>query len=444
MDGSDVKFLSPGTPGDLRFEIAQGTVSMLGRTLEFRGLGGVRHLSLGPGWSFDLTRGVGGTEQLHLSGVSEDYRVTMEGDVLMLSQLAQRTLVKLQAGRGPYNIVFDDGFVRVGDLWRSVTQAAAISKLAGACGSTDSAKVASHVHPSRDAAFQLGAHVLPEGALLRASSLDRVETVYQPSGSSPIGLEGAFGDYRFTTRGPVVSLNRQRRGCFEGTYLTGASQVVFADGQVCADALFNALQPAPSESIVGASNNTGYERPMATSVALSIDPMTVSCSESWFVGLANGWLLSGLCVGQVFDAAVTFNEAVFVRGAPQVQLRIGGLRRLARYGGCSGGNTLRFLYVVTADDVLEGALGPDGGDVARVDRPRLDIEVGDLLLNGAEILPASRMVVGEWVVAAEHILSSKVEPLRDHHRVLQEHAGFRVRVDVDLDALEQADQLLCL
>lgn len=101
MDGSDVKFLSPRMPEESRFEIAQGAVSILGRSLEFRGLGGVRHLSLGQGWSFDLTRGVGGTEQLHLSGVSEDYRVAVEGDVLMLSQLAQRTVVKLQAGRGP-------------------------------------------------------------------------------------------------------------------------------------------------------------------------------------------------------------------------------------------------------------------------------------------------------------------------------------------------------
>lgn len=185
MDGSDIKFLAPSTPQESKFEIAQGIVSIEGRSLGFRGFGGVRHLSLSSGWSFDLTSGVGGAEQLRLCGVSEDYCASMKGNVLTLSHLAQGTVVKLQAGRGPCRIVFDDGFVGVGDLWRNMTQAAALSRLAGESGLTDSAVVASHVHPSRDAAFLVGAHALPDGAVLRAAGLDRVETVYEPNVDSP-------------------------------------------------------------------------------------------------------------------------------------------------------------------------------------------------------------------------------------------------------------------
>lgn len=439
MDGSDVKFLAPSTPQESKFEIAQGIVSIEGRSLGFRGFGGVRHLSLSSGWSFDLTSGVGGAEQLRLCGVSEDYCASMKGNVLTLSHLAQGTIVKLQAGRGPCRIVFDDGFVGVGDLWRNMTQAAALSRLTGESGLTDSAMVASHVHPSRDAAFLVGAHVLPEGALLRAAGLDRVETVYEPDAGLPICLEGAFADYGVTAQGMVIALDRQRHGCFEGVYLVGASQLNFADGQVEMGALRDALQSLCLGPMSEDLFSPPTAEPVATSVALSIEP-TASCSESWFGGLFHGGLLSGLCVGQVFEVAVSFNEAMCVWGAPQVELRLGRLNRVAQYRGRSGGETLRFTYVVTEDDVLETSLNAAEVSVARAERLRLDIEVGNLLLNGAEIHPFSDLRYRHAGVAREEGAHTATP---DYHRMLQERAGFRMKVDVNLDELERVDDLLC-
>ncbi len=441
MDGSDIRFLTPSTPQESKFEIAQGIVSIEGRSLAFRGFGGVRHLSLSSGWSFDLTAGVGGAEQLRLCGVSEDYVASMKGNVLTLSHLAQGTVVKLQAGRGPCRIVFDDGFVGVGDLWRNMTQAAALSRLAGESGMTDSAVVASHVHPSRDTTFLVGAHVLPDGGVLRASGLDRVETVYEPDVSSTIRLEGAFADYGVTAQGVVIALDRERHGCFEGVYLMGDMQLEFTDGHVKVGALRDALQSLCLGPMSEDFPSPLMEGPAATSVALSMEPSGTSWSESWFGGLFHGGMLNGLRVGQVFEVAVSFNETMCVWGAPQVELRLGWLARVAHYRGRSGGETLRFTYVVTEDDVLEASLRAAEVSVADGERLRLDVEVGDLLLNGAEIHPFSELRYRHAGVARQGGVHQPPSP--DYHRMLQERAGFRMKVDVNLEELERFGELLC-
>ena len=85
MDGSDIKFLAPSAPQGSKFEITQGVVFIEGKSLGLRSFGGIRHLSLRSGWSFDLTSGIGGAEQVHLCGLSEDYRVSIKGNVLTLS-----------------------------------------------------------------------------------------------------------------------------------------------------------------------------------------------------------------------------------------------------------------------------------------------------------------------------------------------------------------------
>jgi hypothetical protein len=320
MDESDVKFLAPSTPLGAKFETSQGVISIDAKSLGFRGFGGVRHLNIGSGWSFDLTAGVGGAEQLHLLGISHDYQASIQGSVLTLSHQAQGTIVKIQVGRGPSQVVFDDGLVATGDLWRNMTQAAALSRLAGECGRTDSAKVAAHVHPTRDSAFAMGAHGLPEGALLRASGLDRVETVYGPDLASPIQLDGAFAEYGVTTQGSVVALDRKHHGCCEAIYVVGATELSFADGHVRGDALRDALQPLRMGSMFDNLSPRYMERPVAAAVALSVEPLPASCSESWFSEAFKGGLLSGLCVGQVLDVAVSFNEAMCVWGAPLVQI----------------------------------------------------------------------------------------------------------------------------
>lgn len=443
MDGSDVKFLAPGAPHGSKFEITQGVVSVEGRSLGFHGFGGIRLLSLGSGWSFDLTSGVGGAEQLHLSGLSADYRASITGNELTLFHVAQRTAVKLAAGRGPGHLVFEDGFVDAGDLWRNMAQAAALSRLTGESALTDSATVASYIYPDRDAAFLVESHALPEGALLSATSLDRVESVYEPDVAVPISFEGAFSDYGVTTQGEVVVLDRQMNGRVEGVYLVGPAELMFSDGSVSVSALREALQPLYTESRLGDSLSCQAEDPVATSVALSIEPSTVSCSESWFGGLSHGGCVSRLCTGQVFEVAVSFGEAMCVWGAPQVQLRLGGLERVAQYRGRSGCDTLRFTYVVTEDDVLETSLDAADGSEARAEQWRLDIEVGELVLHHAQIVSFSGLRCRQAARVSERDPVGTHPAASDYHRLLRERAGFRMKVDVDLDELEHIDELLC-
>lgn len=434
MDGSDVSCLAPPALAGTRFDLAQGTVSMEGHLLAFRGLGGSRSLSLGRGWVFDLTGGIGAAEQLRLCGKSESYRVAVEVDVMTLTHPADGTVVRLQAGRGPHLIVFDDGWARAGDLWRNMTQTSALAHLAGTRLSTDTALLTGQVQPSAHAAYMPGATTLPEGAVLQVGSLDRVETVYAADAASRISVHGVFADCAVTMQDAVVCLNRRQRGRHEGVYLIGASQVNFVDGEVSMEALRNALRPS-SGALEPLLDD---EVPRATTVALAIEPMTASCSESWFVGLAHGGMLSGLCVDQVIEATVTFDMAVFVSDAPRLGLRLGGLHRLARYSGSSSSDTLRFTYVVTDDDVLEISMNATQAGISVLDRLRLDIEVSDLLYDRHQIRPFPNLITTAARAASKPDTGERgsgslcLPP--DRRPRLQ--VGWPVKVDVNLDELE--------
>ncbi len=308
---------------------------------------------------------------------------------------------------------------------------------------TSSATVASYVHPGREGAFLVDLHPLPEGALLNVASLDRMETIYAPDATVPIGLNGAFSDYGVMTQGEVMTLDRQSQGRVESTYLVGAAELSFSDGSVGVAALKEALQTQCMGSLLEDPLSRHAEDPVATSVALSIEPSIISCSESWFGGLFHGGVLSRLCVGQVFEVAVTFGEAMCVWGAPQVQLRLGRLERAAQYRGRSGCDTLRFIYVVTEDDVLETSLNVADGSGGRAERLRLDIEVGELVLHQAEIHPFSGLRYRQATRADERVSSDMQATTSDYHRLLRERAGFRMKLDVNLNELEHVDELLC-
>lgn len=176
----------------------------------------------------------------------------------------------------------------------------------------------------------------------------------------------------------------------------------------------------------------------AVTVALVIEPMTASCSESWFVGLAHGGMLSGLCVDQVIEATVTFDTAVFVSDAPRLGLRLSGLRRLARYCGSSSSDTLRFTYVVTDDDVLEISMNATQAGIAVLDRLRLDIEVSDLLYDRRQIRPFPNLMPTATRAASKRDTGERgsgslcLPP--DRRPRLQ--VGWPVKVDVNLDELE--------
>lgn len=436
MNRSDVSCLAPSALAGTRFDMAQGKVFMEDRLLEYRGLGGSRWLSLGRGWVFDLSAGIGGAEQLRLCGKSESYRVAMEVDVLTLTHPADGTVVRLQAGRGPHLIVFDDGWVRSGDLWRNMTQTAALAHLAGTTRSTEAALVTSQVQSSAHAAFVLGATILPEDAVLQVGSLDRVETVYDPGAASRVSFKGMFADCAVTMQDAVVCLNRRQRGRHEGAYLIGASQLNFVDGEVSVEALRTALRPSNGAPVPPPDE----EMPRATTVALAIEPMTASFSESWFVGLSHGGMLSGLCVDQVIEATVTFDMAVFVSDAPQVGLRLGGLRRWARYSGSSSSDTLRFTYVVTDDDVLEISMNAAQAGISALDRLQLDVEVSDLLRDGSQFGVSASPVPKTADPAKRRDTDGRrgMSVCLSPERRLRERVDVRASVDVNLDELESA------
>lgn len=424
MDRSDVRHLAPPAPVGTRFDMAQGVVFMEDHSLEFRGFGGSRCLSLGRGWDYDLTGGVGGAEQLRLCGESANYRVAMDADMLMLAHPVDGTTVRLRAGRGPHCLVFDDGWVQAGDLWRNLTQAAALMRLAGATGFTETVPLTRHVHPGSHAALGLGVQELPGGAVLQACNLDRLETVYDPEAVSRAFLDGEFADYVVSLQGSVVCLDRRQRGRLESVYLVDVSQLSFVDGEVSVETLRSTLHPSGGSSIPPLCD----EKPRAITVALAMESMTAACSTSWFTGLSNGAMLSGLSVGQVIETTVTFDMAVFVGDAPQVRLRVGNLRRRARYSGGGGSDTLRFSYVVTDDDVLELSMDATQAGTLALDWLRLDVEVSDVVSDGNQIGPLSSFM--------RYSGSERMRPCPDGPWRDQTRPG--IQVDVNLEDLEQS------
>ena len=436
MDGSDVRYLAPAALAGTKLEMVQGTVFLKERLIVFRGLGGSRTLSLGRGWVFDLTGGVGGAERLLLCGACSGYRVVMDADVLTLTSPADGTTVRLQAGRGPHCIVFDDGWVRAGDLWRDMTQAVALSRLAELEDAAAPVDMVCNLLPKSHEACDLEANTLPEGAILQVGCMDRIETVYGPDAASQAAPLGVFADYSVTMQTNVVCLNRCLRGQIEDIYLVEASQLSFVDGKLTVETLRRALrlpQDAPISSSCG-------ETPKVVTVALSVEPMTTPYFESWFVGLSRGGLLNGLYVGQVIEATVTFNMVVSVSDAPPIRLRAGDLCWTARCSGSSSTDTLRFTYVVTEDDVLEISMDATQVGASALDRLRLDIEVevGDQRCDGNLIEPVSDFMPDPGNVDDRWRLGRNGECQgSSRRRCSREQAGPRMKVDVNLEDLEQ-------
>ena len=79
-------------------------------------------------------------------------------------------------------------------------------------------------------------------------------------------------------------------------------------------------------------------------------------------------------LGETIEVTVTFSDPVTVAGSPRFRLNVGGAGRWADYAGGSGGEELRFAYVVQAGDT-------DGNGI--------EITADRLALNGGTIQIAS-------------------------------------------------------
>lgn len=364
---------------EARFDLIQGAIVIDGDAVGFWGARGVQHLFLGSGKCFDLTCGVGGADRLFLQGSSADHRIQVSADVMTLRHAAHDTQIKLHASRGPRELVFDDGTVMLGALWRSTRQASALLGVLGESSACAQATVASHV--SAGPRLALGA--LPDGALLQLEGLNGVETVYAGNPRLHVHLDGRLAEHKARLSGKALALSRRSTGLLETAYVVGSAQLIFADGGVQADTMLRAVQynepwPLPQGDALPAL-------PRITAVALDVDSADIDWSDDWPGALPSG-LFGGCRAGQVFEASVSLEEAVKVDGTPRLHLCVGGRHRAAQFSGGSGTDTLHFVYTVTEDDVAQG-VGSETKGLTLTGHGNLDVEVGPMLTAGATIRP---------------------------------------------------------
>lgn len=375
-----------GDQDETKFDLIQGAIVIDGQAVGFWGARGVQHLFLGSGRCFDLTWGVGGADRLFLQGSSAEHRVQVSDDVLTLRHALQGTEIMMHASRGPRELVFDDGTVLLGSLWRSVRQAEALLGVVGEASACTRASVASHVC----AGPRLALGQLPEGALLQLEGLGGVETVYAGGARLRVPLDGRLAEHKARLSGRALALGRRSGGMLETAYVVGPAQLVFADGGVPSEALYAAVQrndpwPVPQGEALPAL-------PRITAVALDVDSTGVDWPEEVPGELPSG-LFGGCRVGQVFEASVSLDAPVNVDGTPRLHLCVGGRHRAAQFSGGSGTDTLRFVYTVTEDDVAQGS-GSETRGLTLTGRTNLDVEVGPMLTAGACIRPLQASLQG--------------------------------------------------
>lgn len=385
---------------EAKFDLIQGAIVIDGHGVGFWGARGVQHLFLGSGRCFDLTCGLGGTDRLFLQGSSADHQVQVCADVMTLRHAAHDTQIKLHASRGPRELVFDDGSVMLGSLWRSTRQAAALLGVLGEASACAQATVASHV--SMGPRIAMGA--LPDGALLQLEGPSGVETVYEGGSRLGVHLDGRLAEHKARLSGRALVLSRRSSGLQEAAYVVGSAQLVFADGCVQAEAMSRAVrynEPWPQPQ-----GESLPPLPRITAVALDVDSADIEWSEDWPGALPSG-LFGGCRAGQVFEASVSLEEAVKVHGSPRLHLCVGGRHRAAQFSGGSGTDTLHFVYTVTEDDVAQG-VGSETKGLTLTGHSNLDVEVGPMLTAGAtiRILQPSLLSANDLVV---HTTASNVD-----------------------------------
>jgi hypothetical protein len=371
-----------------RFDLQQGAVVIDARGLRFWAARGVQNLFVGVGRHFDFTCGVGGADRLYLRGAGGDHGMSVNGDELTLRHAALNTEVRLHATRGPRELVFDDGAVELGALWRSARDAAALLQVVGERSAASTATVANHVKCVR----RRTVNALPPGALIQVDGPCGVETVYATGhgeASAPplrVQLEGRLTEHAVALRGEALAVTRRASGLMHGAYVVGPAWLVFADGAVPAGALGGAVRlnqpwPAPSGPTLPAL-------PRITAVALDVDAADIDWSTDESDVAASGVLPSGLFAGcrpgQVFEASVSLEVPVEVEGSPRLHLCVGGQHRAAQFSSGSGTSTLHFVYTVCEADVAHAAGSQTRGLTITVES-NLDVDVGPVLTCGAEI-----------------------------------------------------------
>lgn len=415
MDDSDARFLLLEELDETKFDLVQGAISIDGGQVAFWGGRGVQHLFLGEGRHFDLTCGVGGADRLHLCGAAADHRVSVKADVLTLRHPSRGTTVTLQASRGPRELVFEEGAVGLGELWRSVRQAGALLDLVGEAAVGNAASVADHAQPRP----LPSAGGVPQGALLQIEGAGGVETVYEGGLAGRVCLHGTLAQHRVHAQGKVLVLSRLSEGFREVAYVWGDAGLVFADGSVAQSALLCAIRqglpwPLPDGEVFSMTP------PRITAVALDVDGGDAGWPQAWPSGL-----FSGCRAGHVLEASVWLDDVVTVEGSPRLQLCVAGRSRAAHFSGGSGTNTLRFVYTVTEEDVAQG-LGSETRGQTLTCMGNLDVEVGPVVPTGASIR----------LLAAPDLSEALA---RDRPRVPAVSRAVDValdwRVDIDLEAL---------
>ena len=152
------------------------------------------------------------------------------------------------------------------------------------------------------------------------------------------------------------------------------------------DPLNNVIEPPSMIGVILSSL-----RPQPISIARNID----LTSAVFGTALDNVWI-----IGQEIKITIGFNTGIFVNttmGTPTIQMNIGGITKNATYlSGGDGQTSLIFTYTI-----VEGDLDMDG-----------EIDLGDIVLNGATMIDGSNTVALLTLPDPKKIINTKFDGVR--------------------------------
>ena len=275
------KYFITQSAGDnlIRFDLAQGAMSLQGEEIVFTGTNGVDNVTVAPGLKFDFTKSNGGIDNLYLTGNLADYSTAFTTSTLTLTRGAGASAETVLLAKGTSTnydtVVFANGSVSSFDLhgWAS---GGAVPTL-GAAPALPSTLNATIKGFALDAAGEVFTGTSP-GINFIATGGNGVDIVYAKtggavdasklnSGEDKIYFTGNWADYTKVATTSKITFTGITGETVIVAAATGASndRLVFADGYVLSNDAKTALLAdvaAPLSTIAGYS--TAEVTPLGT------------------------------------------------------------------------------------------------------------------------------------------------------------------------------------
>jgi len=275
------KYFITQSAGDnlIRFDLAQGAMSLQGEEIVFTGTNGVDNVTVAPGLKLDFTKSNGGIDNLYLTGNLADYSAAFTASTLTLTRGAGASAETVLLAKGTSTnydtVVFANGSVSSFDLhgWAS---GGAVPTL-GAAPALPSTLNATIKGFALDAAGEVFTGTSP-GINFIATGGNGVDIVYAKtggavdasklnSGEDKIYFTGNWADYSKVATTSKITFTGITGETVIVAAATGASndRLVFADGYVLSNDAKTALLAdvaAPLSTIAGYS--TAEVTPLGT------------------------------------------------------------------------------------------------------------------------------------------------------------------------------------